>query len=141
MKKTYLALVCGTPSPPEATLTGYLVRDREAARVTVLRHPAPGAKTIVTKYRVLRSAHGLSLVEIDLVTGRTHQIRAHFSSIGHPLYGDGKYGKTGRGQGPRHQALCAFQIRFEFKEYKGILSYLDKKQFFSAQTEVFDSFS
>ncbi len=141
MKKTYLALVCGTPQPPEATLTGYLVRDREAARVTVLRHPAPGAKSIVTRYRVLRSGHGLSLVEIDLVTGRTHQIRAHFSSIGHPLYGDGKYGKTGRGQSPRYQALCAYQIRFEFKEYKGILSYLDKKQFFSAQTEVFDSFS
>ena len=141
MKKTYLALVCGTPSPREATLKGYLLRDEQASKVAVLDHPAPGAKTIVTSYRVLRTKGDLSLVEIDLVTGRTHQIRAHFASIGHPLYGDGKYGKTDRRQSPRHQALCAYQIRFAFKEYQGIWSSLDKKQFFSAQTEVFAEFS
>ena len=141
MKKIYLALVHGTPKPDEGVLTGYLTRNIEAATVSVSRRAQPGAKPIETRYKVLRSANGLSLLEIDLVTGRTHQIRAHFASIGHPLYGDGKYGREGRARPQKHQALCAWQLRFEFEEYEGILSYLDKKQFYSAQTQIFDDFS
>ncbi|HWP79221.1 MAG TPA: RluA family pseudouridine synthase [Candidatus Acidoferrum sp.] len=139
MKKSYLALVTGCPNPSSATLTAYLSRDMEEKRVSVFDRPGKDRLQIITKYRTLHCKDSVSLLEIDLVTGRTHQIRAHMAHIGHPLVGDGKYGKTGS-KGATGQALCARRLRFELEDFRGILSYLDKKEFFSSQTKIFDDF-
>ena len=91
LDKRYLAIVEGTPKPSQGSLKGYLFKDAQKNRVFVTDKPQPGAKTCQTNYRVLASRSGLSLVECELITGRTHQIRAQFSSRGLPLVGDRKY--------------------------------------------------
>ena len=93
MDKRYLAIVEGIPKPQKGTLKGYLFKDAKKNRVFVTDTPQTGSKSCETRYEVLASHQGLSLVECELVTGRTHQIRAQFAHAGHPLLGDGKYGK------------------------------------------------
>ncbi len=129
--KTYLAVTHGTPSPREATLTGYLLKDEKTRTVRVYdTHPPRGAKEIITRYRVLEARGDLALVEVTLLTGRTHQIRAHLAHIGHPLLGDGKYGvnRADRARGYSYQALCSHRLRFEFEEGSP-LAYLDGREF------------
>ena len=93
LDKRYLAIVEGIPKPQKGTLKGYLFKDAKKNRVFVTDTPQTGSKSCETRYEVLASHQGLSLVECELVTGRTHQIRAQFAHAGHPLLGDGKYGK------------------------------------------------
>jgi len=92
--------------------------------------PTKDAKTIITKYKVLKTGEITSLVEVELMTGRTHQIRAHMAHIGHPLAGDGKYGTNefNKTVGMKHQALYSYKLRFSFKD-KNELSYLNGKTF------------
>ena len=121
LDKRYLCIVHGTPHPRQALLQGWLLKDEKQSKVRVFdKNPPPGAKTIRTKYSVLATKDGLSLLEVELLTGRTHQIRAHLSHIGHPLLGDGKYGKNSsdRARGYACQALCAYQLRFCFDTAK-----------------------
>ena len=86
---------------------------------------------IKTKYTTLASKNGLSLIEVELITGRTHQIRAHMASIGHALLGDGKYGKLANDKklGFDKQALYSYKLTFDFTTDGGILQYLDGKTF------------
>ncbi len=142
MKKFYLLIATGTFEIKKARLTGYLFKDEKKKIVYVYDAPKKGAKKIITDYRVLSQKDGNSLVEAELITGRTHQIRAHFASIGHPLLGDGKYGsnKLNRGSGFSHQALCSYKLRFNFTTDAGILSYLNGMEFSVPSVDFCDRF-
>ena len=129
LDKRYLAIVEGTPQPPKGSLKGYLFKDAVKNRVYVTDTPQTGAKTCQTNYRTLASANGLSLVECELITGRTHQIRAQFAHAGHPLLGDGKYGKLDKRFGRNYQALYSYRLTFRFTTDAGELAYLDGKSF------------
>lgn len=132
LHKFYLCVVVGTPKNKSDTLTGYLVKDEKKNTVSISSKPVEGGKTAITKYRVIDSVDGLSLVEIELLTGRTHQIRAHMASIGCPLLGDGKYGSNRVNKkfgGYKKQLLYSYKLQFDFSDDAGILNYLDKKSF------------
>lgn len=129
LDKRYLAIVEGTPKVKEGSLKGFLFKDEKKNRVFVSNSPKPGAKTCQTNYKVLASRNGLSLVECELITGRTHQIRAQFAHAGHPLLGDGKYGKLDKRYGRSYQALYSYKLTFCFTTEAGALEYLNGKSF------------
>ncbi len=134
LDKRYLALLHGTPVKREAVLTDYMTKNERQNKVTVHRHPVEGSKQMVTKYRILETRGAFSLAEIELLTGRTHQIRAHMASIGHPLAGDTKYGK--RQDGFPYQALYSYRLTFCFTDNAGILDYLNGKSFEVPQKNI-----
>ncbi len=131
--KYYLCAVHGTPNPRSATLTAYLRKLADENRVLVYDRPtgARDEKKILTQYKVLQIKGNISLLEVALLTGRTHQIRAHMAHIGHSLVGDGKYGvnRADRAIGYKYQALCSYRLRFSFKDKGHALSYLTDKEF------------
>ena len=129
MDKRYLAIVEGIPRPREGNLKGYLFKDAKQNRVFVTDTPQPGSKTCQTNYVTLASRNGLSLVECELITGRTHQIRAQFAHAGHPLLGDGKYGKLDKRFDRNYQALYSYKLTFRFTTDAGALEYLNGKSF------------
>lgn len=129
--KKYLCAAVGQFQPLDGCLKYFLLKDENKKMVSVYRRPVPGGKSAETLYRTLQVRDGLSLVEAELLTGRTHQIRASFAAAGHPLLGDGKYGLGGvnRKFGETRQALYSYYLRFDFQTDAGILEYLRGRVF------------
>lgn len=131
LKKEYICIVLGKPPKKEDILTAYLEKDSRTNTVKISNQKTKNNLTIKTKYTVLEQGEALSLLNIELLTGRTHQIRAHMAYIGNPLLGDGKYGnnRINVQYGFKMQALCSYKLTFEFKSGGGILEYLNKRAF------------
>ena len=129
LDKRYLAIVEGTPKPRDGSLKGYLFKDAKKNRVFVTDTPQAGSKSCQTNYKTIVSKNGLSLVECELITGRTHQIRAQFAHAGHPLLGDGKYGKLDKRFDRNYQALYSYKLTFAFTTDAGALEPLNGKSF------------
>ena len=124
--KRYLCVTLGRPRPPEGEVSCFLLKDEQKKQVSVYHRPVPGGKTAVTRYRTLETRGELSLLEVQLLTGRTHQIRATMADLGCPLLGDGKYGdgRANRRYGETRQALYSYRLTFDFPTDAGLLEYL-----------------
>ena len=108
-EKEYLAVLHGTPQASEGRLTDLLLRNKQERKTYVVTEPAKGVQEAILDYQVLNSANGFSRVRIQLLTGRTHQIRAQFSSRGMPLVGDRKYATL---EDPCEIALWSYRLAF-----------------------------
>ena len=132
LEKRYLCVAVGSFKSKKGLLESYMLKDEAKNRVFVYTHPVDGAKTAKTGYTVLAEKNGLSLLEVELFTGRTHQIRAQMAAIGHPLLGDGKYGTNAVNKkygGYKKQFLYSYRLDFKFTSDAGILTPLNGKSF------------
>lgn len=136
IEKYYITAVRDKMNKESDTLTAYLTKDEKRNMVTVSDTEFEGAKKIVTQYKVLEYRNNISLLEINLKTGRTHQIRAHLAHIDHPIVDDGKYGdKHGRSR----QALCSYKLVFNMQN-AGLLDYLSGKEFELMDCQIIRNF-
>lgn len=142
IKKTYLCLTVGIPREREGSIKTYLEKDERDNTVYVRQKKTPASKTAVTNYRVLNTYGELALCEVELVTGRTHQIRVHMAYIGCPLLGDGKYGRNepNRRYKAKYQALCANRLMFDLTDKSSPLYYLCGREFKSNEPEFIEKY-
>ena len=127
--KRYLCAVHGAPKPKSAVLHGYLFKNTKTKTVRIDEKQTPGSKEAITEYKTIAYNDDLdvSLLEIKLHTGRTHQIRAHMASISHPLVGEGKYGNCQKDRQLGYKYQCLYSYGLTVAENDGVLSYLSGK--------------
>ena len=132
IEKTYKCTVIGILKKKENTLKDYLFKDNKKSMVYISSIKKTGYREIITSYKVINEdkKNNLSILEVQLHTGRTHQIRAHLAHIGHPILGDGKYGNNeiNKKFSKKTQELCAYRIKFNFKTQNDIIDYLNGKE-------------
>ena len=131
IEKHYLALVYGVPKEQSQTLTAYLFKDSKKSIAYISDKPQKGYSKIITSYSVLeKNTNGTCLLDVEIKTGKTHQIRAHLAHIGLPIVGDGKYGnyEINKRLGYKVQQLRSYILKFNFTTDSGILNYLNGKK-------------
>lgn len=131
IEKHYLALVYGVPKKKSERLISYLFKDSSKSLVYISDVPKKGYLKIITSYSLIESINNTSLLDVEIETGRTHQIRAHLSYIGLPIIGDGKYGinEINKKFKAKTQKLVSYKLKFSFIKDSGILNYLNGKSF------------
>ena len=131
IEKHYRCTVIGIPKPDSKVLEGYLFKDNKKSMVYISDIPKTGYRKIITSYTIIKKdfENNLSVLDVELHTGRTHQIRAHLAHIGHPILGDGKYGinNINKKFKMKNQQLCSYSLKFNFNGEKNKLDYLDNK--------------
>lgn len=131
IEKHYKATVYGIPKVKKAKLEDFLFKDSKKSLVYISNEPKKGYQKIITSYEVIKEdkKQNISVLDIKLETGRTHQIRAHLAYIGFPIIGDGKYGKNeiNKKFNKKTQLLESYSLKFNFSSPGGILSYLNGK--------------
>lgn len=132
VRKSYLCVTIAPPPKKQDTIRAWHYKPRDGKRVQISGKKREGFREIITGYRVLQQRNGLCLVKIDLITGRTHQIRAHMAFAGAPLLGDDKYGRPeqNRRYGCKYQQLCAYRLEIS-PEKDSPLAYLSGRRFHS----------
>lgn len=131
IEKFYLCAAFGHFKRREGMLDSYIVKRDGTNKVEVSLRPCPDGQRARTRYRALAERGGLTLLECELLTGRTHQIRAQLAHAGHPLLGDGQYGDPRRSEkyGMGYQALCSYRLKFNFSGDPGPLAGLNGREF------------
>ncbi len=138
MKKQYLAVTCGKPMKKQGALVDYLLKDGRTNTSSIVPEGTKGAKRAELRYRIIAETPGYALAEIELLTGRHHQIRVQMAGAGMPLAGDRKYNLSDAGQTEKYVTLAAHRLSFEHPVLKKEICFEGKPE--GAIFKKFESF-